>query len=515
MSEKDPLALVIDFGSQSVRLGATNLKGEIIALVKKPYDPVYVSSGPGLAEQDADFYWNRFIECAQEFRSKYSNLFERAIGITLTSFRDTAVLLDKNMKPIRPCIHWLDQRLAKPAKELLPFWKKFLFKLVRMEETLILNRRKTMAIWYQQNEPDNWKNTVKYASFPSYMHYKLCGRLADSPSNFTGHFPIDYKTGKWYKNEKPLKNIFNIPIHLMPEIVRQGEIIGSITKEASFITGLPAGIPIYSGGSDKSCETLGVGALDSNIGSLSYGTSCTIEVSNKKYHEPEPFLPAYQSCLPDIYNMEVQIYRGYWMLTWFTKEFAQHESTEAAIGNMMAEEVLNAKMMQIAPGCNGLVLQPYWGAGLRRPVARGGIIGFNDGHTKIHLYRAILEGIAYALREGLEGIEKSQKQKITELRVSGGGSQSDAICQITADIFGRPVSRVQTYETSTLGGAIALFIASGYFKTPSEAVASMVHPSRTFLPNPDAQQKYEYLYTHVYTKMYGKLKNIYADLKDF
>ena len=132
------------------------------------------------------------------------------------------------------------------------------------------------------------------------------------------------------------------------------------------------------------------------------------------------------------------------MLTWFAKEFAS-DLAKAAKGNISKESILNAKLNTIPPGSNGLIVQPYWGPGLSRPLARGAIIGFSDIHTRDHLYRAIIEGIAYSLREGLEGIERSQRHKISEIRISGGGSQSDDICQITADIFGLPVSRVQTY----------------------------------------------------------------------
>ena len=131
------------------------------------------------------------------------------------------------------------------------------------------------------------------------------------------------------------------------------------------------------------------------------------------------------------------------------------------------------------------------------------------------MYRAIIEGIAYALKEGLEGIEKSQKKKVKSLMISGGGSQSDAICQITADIFGLPVSRVQTFETSSLGAAISTFVALKEFASVEEAIKEMVHKSITFYPDEKANKKYMYLYKHAYIKIYPKIKDIYRDIKDF
>ena len=188
---------------------------------------------------------------------------------------------------------------------------------------------------------------------------------------------------------------------------------------------------------------------------------------------------------------------------------------ESKIQDMAVEELLNEKLNDIPPGSDGLVLQPYWGPGLRRPLAKGGVIGFSDIHTREHFYRAIIEGIGYALKEGLESIEKSQHHKVKELRISGGGSQSDAICQITADIFNIPVSRVQTYETTSLGEAIATFVAIGEFKDINEAMEAMTHKTMTFYPVPEAAEQYQELYKHVYIRMYPRLKRIYRYINKF
>ena len=203
------------------------------------------------------------------------------------------------------------------------------------------------------------------------------------------------------------------------------------------------------------------------------------------------------------------------MLSWFTKNFATELVDQSKIQKMAVEELLNKNLEQIPPGSDGLVLQPYWGPGLRRPLAKGGVIGFSDVHTREHFYRAIIEGIGYALKEGLESIEKSQRHKVKELMISGGGSQSDTICQITADIFGLPVSRVQTYETTSLGAAIAAFTALKEFSSVEEATQAMSHKTVTFSPNEVAHQQYEKLYKKVYVKMFPRLKHVYKDLNKF
>ena len=512
--ENSPLVLTIDFGTQSVRTALINKEGEIECIVKRKYNPPYISIEKGYAEQNPDFYYDNMVECLKELAKTNRDKLGRIKGSTIATFRDSSVQLDKDLKPVRNSILWLDQRMAK-GKEKYPFSYKALFRLVGMADTIKLNRSRTMAHWIKENEPENWSKTYKYVNISTYLTYKLTGQLVDSVANLTGHYPINFKSRKWH-GENALKGvIFGIPKRMLFELKQPGELIGEISKEICELTGLPEGIKLYASGSDKACETIGLGALDKSIGAISYGTASTIEVSNPKYHEPEPFLPAYPAAIPNWYNMEVQVYRGYWMLSWFTKNFATELIDESKIQDMAVEEMLNKNLSDIPPGSDGLVLQPYWGPGLRRPLAKGGVIGFSDIHTREHFYRAIIEGIGYALKEGLESIEKSQHHKVKELMISGGGSQSDAICQITADIFNLPVSRVQTYETTSLGAAISTFVAIGEFKDINEAMKAMTHKTITFSPNEVASQQYEDLYKHVYLKMYPRLKKVYRHINKF
>lgn len=512
--KENPLVLTFDFGTQSVRTALIDRKGNIQAISKKQYEPVYFSVEKGYAEQDPNLYWEFALAALKELTANHKELLHDIIGASVTTFRDSSVQLDSNNEPIRPCILWLDQRMAK-AKEKLPFLSKVAFALVGMTNTIELNRKRTVAHWLKENEPDIWSKTKKYVNISTYLIYKLTGVLADSPSSMTGHYPIDFKHRRWYKKGALKGDIFGIHPRMLPELRQPGEVLGIIKDSIADEVGLPHGIKVYATGSDKACETVGLGALSKDVGAISYGTACTIEVSNQKYHEPEKFLPAYPAAVPGWYNMDVQIYRGYWMLTWFSKNFAGELEDEAKLQHTSMEEILNSQLSDVPPGSDGLVLQPYWGPGLSRPLSKGAIIGFSDVHTRAHLYRAIIEGIAYALKEGLEGIEKSQRHKVKRLMISGGGSQNDQICQITADIFNLPVSRVQTFETTSLGAAIATFVAAGIYESVGDAMAAMSHTTTTFEPNEVASQQYKYLYKKVYLKMFPQLKDVYKDINTF
>ena len=178
------------------------------------------------------------------------------------------------------------------------------------------------------------------------------------------------------------------------------------------------------------------------------------------------------------------------------------------------ESLFDDLLASVPAGCQGLMLQPYWspsnGDG---PETRGAIIGFNEEHTRAHLYRAMIEGLTYALREGKELLEKRSKKLITRLVVSGGGSQSDQVMQITADIFGMTVYRPHTFETSSLGAAIASAVGMGVYPDFSTAVANMTHDGDLFEPKAVNKAIYNDLYHEVYMKMYGQLKPNYEAIR--
>ena len=221
--------------------------------------------------------------------------------------------------------------------------------------------------------------------------------------------------------------------------------------------------------------------------------------------------------MPGYYNMEMQIYRGYWMVSWFKQEFGQQESLTWRRSRVWKRNTcLDDLVNDVPPGSQGLVLQPYWSPGLRYPgpEARGAIVGFNDTHTRAHIYRAILEGIAYALREGKERTERRAKTVIDQVRVAGGGSQSDVAMQITADIFGMPASRPHIYEASGLGAAMNAAVGTGVHRDHAAALAAMTRPGVTFEPNQKNVRVYEDLYHNVYRKMYRRLKPLYTAMQD-
>jgi sugar (pentulose or hexulose) kinase len=183
-----------------------------------------------------------------------------------------------------------------------------------------------------------------------------------------------------------------------------GAPLGELTPDAAAIVGLPAGTAVLAAAADKACEALGSGALSPEIGSISYGTTATINTTQRRYVEAVPLVPPYPAAVPGAWSLEVQVYRGYWLVDWFKRQFGAAEVAQAASLGVAPEALFDDLVRMTEPGSMGLLIQPTWTPGVRVPgrEAKGAMIGFGDVHTRAHVYRAILEGLAFALREGGE-----------------------------------------------------------------------------------------------------------------
>lgn len=509
--QSQPLALVFDIGTQSTRAILFDQQGDIVAKAKKE-EPLYLSDVDCRAEKPCDVFWSGICSVSQQLRGMVTaEQWQSIAAVSVTSIRNSLVFLDKDNNPTRNAILWLDKREVE-CPDPLPLFNRMLYALAGMSETVKVSRRTTYANWVRVNEPQVWAKTAKVVMPSAWFQYCLTGRLADSKAGQAAKIPYDYRHRRWMSKHALNYPIFGCEVDKMCELVEPGEVLGHITPEASQATGIAVGTPVIAAGADKACETLGCGCIVAHKASISLGTAASVEITTRRYVEPETFMPAYTSVAPDCYNPEIQIFRGYWMVSWFKKQYAVQETQLAQQLGVSAESLLDRKLEEIPPGSNGLVLLPSWGPGLKTPEAKGAIVGFSDVHTRMHIYRAIIEGIAYGLLDGLENLESRAMTHVDRCSISGGGSNSDIVCQITADIFGREIYRVQTYETSGLGAAILCFRAIGTYRDLQTAVDRMVHETTVFRPDPARQAIYRSYYTRVYKKLTRQLKPLNDEL---
>jgi sugar (pentulose or hexulose) kinase len=507
------LILALDAGTQSVRALVFDPRGDLLCKARVPIVP-YVSPHPGWAEQRPELYWESLAAACRKVWEVGPIRPEAIAGVALTTQRSTVINLDQKGRPLRPAIVWLDQRRTEGLPPVGGFWG-LAFHAIGMAPTVARFQADAEANWILKHQPEIFRETEKYLFLSGYLTSRLTGRFADSVSCQVGYVPFDYRRLKWAGPRDWKWRAVPVRREQLPELVPPGQILGEVTPQAAEATGLPKGLPLIAAGADKACEVIGAGCLLPHIGCLSYGTTATINTTHQRYVEPFPLFPPYPAAVPGAYSLEIQIYRGYWMVTWFRDEFGHREAAIASERGIAPEALFDELVRQVSPGSMGLVLQPYWSPGIKvpGPEAKGAVIGFGDVHTRAHLYRAILEGLAYALRDGKERCEKRSGVDITELRVAGGGSQSDAAMQITADVFGLPVGRPHVYEASGLGAAIDAAVGLGLHPDFDSAVSSMTRVGRVFEPDPATSALYEQLYARVYRQMYARLKPLYEEIR--
>lgn len=471
------LVLAFDVGTQSTRALIFDAKGNILAYSKDEYSGLCTS---------ADFYYSEIVLTVSKLDRE---LLERVACVTLATFRDSAVLLDKSYNPLTDVILWTDERKVK-GEIVLPLWKKILFSIVGMNETVRMNYKTTRYNWFLENNPEILEITDKYVLISTYLNYRLTGELKDSVASQIGHIPFDSKHRKWAKRSLA-RCVFDIPMKMLAPLVEVGEELGTVC-----IPGILENVPLIATGTDKGCESVGLSVTGEGKAAVSLGTAVTIEFCSKKYFTPKPFVPSYPALERGCYNAETQIYRGFWTVEWFKKNFCKDAD----------EKLLESFLNDTPAGNEGLLMTPFMAPGIWNPYAKGLFIGLTDKHTVKHMYRAIIEGLAFELYHNMKSMEKRAGYKIKEIYVGGGGSRSDKVMQILSNVSGLPVKRVQTHEATSLGCAATGFWYLGVYKNSIEASKAMTHDGDVFTMQNEAHK----LYSEIYKKIYRHLEKTNA-----
>lgn len=498
-----PLILTFDVGTQSTRCLLVRPDGGFEDVCQIKHNPPYYSRNPGWAEQSPDFYYERICEAGRAVCRRNQEALRRVCAVALTTIRDTVLCLDRDNHPLRDAILWLDKRQAQ-FNDPIPLYNKLMFRAVGMSGAVENIYRASACNWIAQRQPELWARTAKYVMLPTYLNYRITGVLADCAANMIGHMPFDYKNRRWQGRSALTRCIYNIPQSMLCELIPAGRTIAAPQKPSPPTPACRRACP-----SSPPARTRGARPWAYRWSSLSLGTTATIQLALERYVEPQPFMPAYPAVPSNLYNPEIELYRGFWLVSWFLKEFCAKDLAQAEKLGCPPEELLDRYIADIPPGCGGLLLQPYWTPGITTPAARGAIVGLTDHHTRYHLYRAILEGIAFELYDSLKRMEKRAGIRVEEIYVGGGGARSNVACQILSDLFGLPVKRTQTHEVSAVGAAMAAFLAQGLFRDYDEAIRAMVHEGDVFRPDPAGHKIYAQLYSGVYARLYPRMEPLY------
>ncbi|EKE70959.1 FGGY-family carbohydrate kinase [Gallaecimonas xiamenensis] len=505
--------LALDNGTQSVRALLFDAKGQLHFKTQHILNPPFEQGPDGRAELDPERFWQALCQASRQLMAKSGVAPSDIAAVALTTQRSTVLHLDAQGVPLRPAMVWPDRRRAQHIPALPWYWRLALGAIGQLK-TVRHFQREAELNWVAANQPKVHGQAAKVGLLSAWLTLRLTGQYRDSVAGQVGFLPFSYRRQRWASFWDWKWRALAVRPEQLPELVPPSGLLGCLSEDAAAQTGLPAGLPLYAAGGDKQAEVAGCGVVDPSALAISLGTTATIAGLSDRYREAVSFLPPYPSLTPGQYCLEIQLNRGFWLLRWLLAEFGQAETDAAQSQDRSPEELVEELIRAVPPGADGLVFDPHLAPGViyPGPEARGALVGLTDSHSRAHLYRALIEGIAYALKSGLERIEQAKGQRHQLIRVAGGGSQSDTVMQILADVLGRPVSRPHTFEASGLGAAMAAAVGLGWYPNLGEAAQAMCHQGEVFWPQPAHQSAYQRLYREIYRPLYGKLRPLYRRL---
>ncbi len=423
----------------------------------------------------------------------------RIAGGALTTQRNTVLPIASDGTPLRDAVSWLDRRAA-PVDSEPSRTVRTVLKVLGDEAMIPRLLSKSLPRLWRHRCPEVLEQTWKIAPLEAWLHHQLTGRLALAPGGCAGVFPYDTKKRTW--KPKGLEHkLLGMRDEWLPEVVEAGLEIGKITEEASAATGLPVGLPLYSCGGDKQAEALGAGvrAGDRGVGAVSLGTASSIVIPSRRAIQSRTYVwLTNASCEPASWSLEYMVYRGMWTVRWFAQNFGKDLEARAEAEGRPVEALLCDEAAAIEPGAGGVVTWPRWSPSLQHPEEVGAVLGLREVHTRGHVFRSLLEGIAFDLKRGLGILESATGTRLREVRVGGGGSRSDLVVQILADALGLPVGRPPSEELAARGAALVASVGSGLHADLSSAVAAMVKPPPVVRPRREITERYDRLYGQVF-----------------
>lgn len=488
----------IDSGTQSTRAMMFDLSGELICGAAVKHNPLIRGSDGGIY-MDEENLWISLCKATRDMMSQFKGDTADILAVGLSPHNGTVFFMKNDGTHLIHPICYQDYRTATvdPMPDGCPAW----------EAWQHLNSRANLV---KSIAPDIYDQIEKYASVGGYLGFMLTGSFVDTISNTIGSMPLD-REHFCYEKRDWVYDCVGMRKDQLCDAFLPGQVMDRISAKAAEETGLPAGIPLVAGASDKQTEAFGAGAVHDGDAFISYGTEANLTfVSNSFYSMTQShFFYSLLSAVPYQWNYTVPMAKGYWLITWFKEQFAQdliQRSEKEGLGRYGAEDFLE-QASKIPAGCEGLMVMPDFLTPRERPHSSGTVIGFRPIHTRAHLFRAFIEGIAMTIRLNSESLKESIPglAPIKLLYVGGGGSRSNLSMQITADIFGVPATRASYHETGSLGAAMCAAIGAGAFSGPEEAVKMINSNTQTFEPDEKNRELYEDIYQKVFRNLYSVL----------
>jgi ribulokinase len=501
-----PYVIGTDFGTESVRVGIFDQAGQPVAFASQEY-PLY-HPHPGWAEQKPDEWWAALVKATRAVLDKSGIAKEEIVGLGADCTSCTVVALDRNFQPLRPAIIWMDVRSADQARRLAasghPALKYNGFGNVSAEWL------PCKTLWFKENEPDLYYQAAYVGEFIDWLTYRLTGEWVGSINNTSIRWYYDRAEGGWPESFYEQIGLGDLLPKFPPRVLDMGVVAGTLRPDVAVELGLPPHLPVAEGGADAFVAMVGLNVLRPGKMAFITGSShLMLGQSAQPLHAKGIFGAYTDAVLPGQYTVEGgQVSTGS-VVKWFKENFCGKEAAQAAEQGVDVYTLLNELAAPIAPGSEGLLVLDYW-QGNRTPYvdpeARGIIRGLSLKHTTGHMFRAIIEGIAY----GTEHILRTFRQNgyvVEEMVAAGGPTKSPLWMQIHADVSNVPITLTAVPDGPALGSAILGAVAAGLYPDLQTAADKMVQVRSRIEPNPDVHQVYQF-YVDQYINTYPALQEL-------
>jgi xylulokinase len=503
---KQKYILGIDCGTQSTKVVVFDFEGKVVTSAKENIPLKQMRSN--WAEQNAEEWWNSLCLALHSVTHEIDR--KKIVGLALAYQRETFVPVDLEFNPLRLAFLWMDQRAIAETKEVRKVLSDRQFYDITGK---FLNTVPSIMkiIWIKNNEPHIWEKIHKILTVGAYINYKLTGRVIDSAAgtDTTGLFNI--KTGKW---SDELLSISGLNPSQLFDVKPSGSKVGCVTKNASQLTGLYEGTPVFLAGGDGQVFAVGVGAIKESEMAIGIGTSGTCDIHGTKI-DLKSGSRALASCIEGLYIHESVLMSAANTVSWFVRNF---NSIDQEKQNESAEKKFDQAISNIPPGSNGLLTIPYLRGCMmpyNDPNTRGATLGWSDIHTNLHFYKSILEGIAFEIRLIIHNYEKNSGVKISSLKIGGGGAASSTWSQMIADIVGEKVHISDTTENTALGAAIMAAYGLKIYANVDLAVSKMCRTRNSFIPDDARSSLYNKFFNEVYQEVYPAIRKYLNYLGSF
>lgn len=498
--------LGIDIGTGGTRALLVQPDGRIACGVTVPHEEILMQR-PLWAEQRPENWWSAARDSIRDVLTRAGVTGREVAGVGLSGQMHGLTLLDRTDEVIRPALIWCDQR----SQEQVDWINATAGPEMVLEQTanpVLTGFTAPKLLWVRDHDPASYEQ-IRHMLLPKdYIRFKLTGEYASEVSDASGTALFDVVRRRW---AWPLIDKLGIDGSILPEVHESAQLTGQISGLAASQTGLAVGTPVVGGGGDQAASAVGNGIVEPGLVSCTIGTSGVVfSHLDQAAYDPEGRVHTFCHAVPGKWHVMGVTQGAGLSLQWFRNQLASTLTAEAESQGVEVYDLLTDEAARVPAGAEGLLWLPYL-MGERTPhldaYARGGWIGLTAKHTRAHLVRSILEGVAYSLNDCLSIIE-SLGAGIEAVRASGGGAKSSLWRAILAGVFQKPIATLQTQEGSAYGAALLAMAGTAEYGSVEEACRALVVENRRTPPDPSLIEAYEQPY-RLFRDLYPALEGVF------